>query len=49
MEVDWILIDEQFPAMELSGTRIPTVVFFLNSLGKLLLPGKIIYGPVRLF
>ncbi|MNL87958.1 hypothetical protein D3C87_2174000 [compost metagenome] len=32
--------------IELSGTRIPTVVFFLNSLGRLLFPGKIkVYGP----
>jgi hypothetical protein len=27
--------------MLLSGTRIPTVFFFLNSLGKLLFPGRI--------
>ena len=33
-------------AMLLSGTRIPTVFFFLKSLGKLLFPGKMnVYGP----
>src|SRR5690606_33598743 len=33
-------------AILLSGTRIPTVFFFLNSFGKLLFPSKIkVYGP----